>query len=367
MRERNCFLPPKIGDRIPGHPTDREQELRHRRLRQLSYTTVVPGIYTAAQQEVEPGRLLTAPYTDVSAREAQAGLEETLKVLKLLGNSFGSEGLVATVHYGQDYDNAFWDGSQMVFGDGDRRLFERFTISPDITGHELAHGVTGEILIYQDQAGALNESMSDCFGVTVRQQMLGLKQSDPTAWLIGYGLLMPGVKGHALRDMLQPGTAYNDPQLGEDDQPDHMSKYYKTSSDNGGVHTNSGIPNRAFALAALDLGSTLNTLVIWQRALHMIRNPYCTFAEFAQATVNEAGPDALKVGKAWETVGIPTAIQSGPTPAPVPAPNWGGGGTGGASFPGSSMEVDTRIARAAGHAGMTVPQWLEHHFRHYFH
>ena len=80
-------------------------------------------------------------------------------------NSIDDNGmdLVGSVHYGNNYDNAFWNGTQMVFGDGDGTLFNRFTIAIDVMGHELTHGVTGTTakLEYHDQPGALDELISD--------------------------------------------------------------------------------------------------------------------------------------------------------------------------------------------------------------
>src|SRR4030095_16104982 len=102
-------------------------------------------------------------------------------------------------------------------------------------------------LISLTQAGALNESMSDVFGSLVKQYLR--KQSAEEAdWLIGEGLLAPGVHGVALRAMQERGSAYDDPILGDDIQPSHMDGYVRTFEDNGGVHINSGIPNKAFHL-----------------------------------------------------------------------------------------------------------------------
>ncbi|MFO1436380.1 MAG: M4 family metallopeptidase, partial [Gammaproteobacteria bacterium] len=123
-------------------------------------------------------------------------------------NSIDDRGmrLDSTVHYGRDYDNAFWNGQQMVYGDGDGDLFNRFTKSIDVIGHELTHGVTEHEanLTYQGQPGALNESMSDVFGSLVKQY----KKSQTAAkadWLIGKGLFTRKVKGVALRSMKEPG------------------------------------------------------------------------------------------------------------------------------------------------------------------
>jgi len=152
--------------------------------------------------------------------------------------------LVSSVHYSQNYDNAFWNGNQMVYGDGDGKVFQNFTNSLDVIAHELTHGVTqfSAQFPYQDEQGALNESFSDVFGSLVKQWSLG-QTVDEADWLIGAGILAPGVKGRALRDMANPGTAFDDPDLGKDLQPVHMKDYVKTSDDEGGVHINSGIPN----------------------------------------------------------------------------------------------------------------------------
>jgi hypothetical protein len=95
--------------------------------------------------------------------------------------------------------------------------------------------------------------MSDVFGSMVKQWTLGQTVTEAD-WLIGAAILAPGFKGRALRDMANPGTAYDDPNLGKDPQPGHMKDYVQTESDNGGVHTNSGIPSRAFVLAATAIG-----------------------------------------------------------------------------------------------------------------
>src|SRR5262249_49533152 len=153
-------------------------------------------------------------------------------------------------------DNAFWDGRQMIYGDGDGQQFLSFTRSVDVIGHEMTHGVTQHEagLIYWGQTGALNESLSDVFGSMVKQYVNN-QTADQADWLIGQGLFTPLVKGVAIRSLKAPGTAYGvpvpDPVLGKDDQPSHMSNYNHTLQDNGGVHINSGIPNNAFYRAAV--------------------------------------------------------------------------------------------------------------------
>ncbi|HEV7623354.1 MAG TPA: M4 family metallopeptidase, partial [Amnibacterium sp.] len=219
------------------------------------------SVYDTHGTETLPGRLVrdegAAATHDVAVNEAYDGLGDTWTLYQdVYGrNSIDDRGLtlVGSVHFGQQYDNAYWDGQQMVFGDGDGVLFNRFTISVDVIGHELTHGVTGATanLSYQGQSGALNESVSDVFGSIVKQYTLN-QTAEQADWLIGAGLLASDINGVALRSMKAPGTAYDDPQLGgKDPQPATMAGYVHTTSDNGGVHTNSGIPNHAFALAAI--------------------------------------------------------------------------------------------------------------------
>jgi Zn-dependent metalloprotease len=257
--------------RIGGLESHRSQFRLERAQRRLTGTlaaaigAAVPRrtIYDAQGEERLPGRVVRAEGSvatgDLAVDEAYEGFGATFRLFQEQygRNSIDGRGsaLDGTVHFGEDYDNAFWDGRQMVFGDGDQELFNRFTISVDVVGHELTHGVTDRTagLVYWHQAGALNESISDVFGSLVKQYVLNQK-ADDADWLIGAGLLAAGVNGVALRSMSDPGTAYNDPVLGDDDQPAHMDDYVRTFDDNGGVHTNSGIPNHAFYLAATDLG-----------------------------------------------------------------------------------------------------------------
>jgi len=221
--------------------------------------------------------------------------------------------LIGTIHYDNDYDNAFFDGSQMVFGDGDGTYFNRFTIAIDIMGHELTHGVTAATagLEYQDQSGALNESISDVFGSLVKQRFLN-QTAEQADWLIGAGLWTSNVNGVALRSMKAPGTAYDDPVMGKDPQPDNMSGYLNTSDDNGGVHTNSGIPNKAFYLTAVAIGGNAWEVAgnIWYRTLLDSRlTATAQFQDFANLTADIANTlygatVQSAVVQAWHDVGI---------------------------------------------------------------
>ncbi|MQY02718.1 M4 family metallopeptidase [Actinomadura macrotermitis] len=233
-------------------------------------------------------------------------------------NSIDGAGLpmISTVHYGRDYDNAFWNGEQMVYGDGDGTLFTAFTGPLDVTGHELTHGVTQYTagLEYYGQSGALNESLSDVFGSLIKQWHRG-QTADQADWLIGEGLLAPRVHGVALRSMKEPGTAYDDPQLGKDPQPGHMDDYVETYRDNGGVHINSGIPNRAFYLTAAAIGGNAweKAGKVWYDTLTGGKlSSTADFKGFAAATLATAtalyGADAAEtaaVRQGWTGVGVP--------------------------------------------------------------
>lgn len=231
-------------------------------------------------------------------------------------NSIDTRGmkLDSTVHYGEEYNNAFWNGTQMVYGDGDGDIFQRFTKSIDVIGHELAHGVTQyeAALEYESQAGALNESFSDVFGSLVKQYTLK-QRADKADWLIGSGLFTSKVNGFALRSMKDPGTAYDDPTIGKDPQPGHMKDYVKTSDDNGGVHINSGIPNRAFYLTATELGGYAweKAGKIWYVVLTERLRERSNFQNAADSTYDVAtkifgkrSKEEIAVKKAWNLVGI---------------------------------------------------------------
>jgi Zn-dependent metalloprotease len=280
-------------------------------------------VFDAGNRRELPGRVVReegdGPHEDATVNRAYNGLGATFELLlKAFGrHSVDGRGLPlnATVHFDRDYGNAFWDGEQMVFGDGDGEIFLDFTLPVDVIAHELAHGLTQYTanFTYFGQPGALNESVSDVVGSLVKQYV-----NDQTAaeadWLIGAGLLAERVTGVALRSMKAPGTAYDDDVLGKDPQPATMDDYVSTGRDNGGVHINSGIPNHAFYLLAEALGGKA-----WERAGQIWYDTLTsgtltatpTFADFAQATVAasraryEDGEETRAVLKAWERVGVP--------------------------------------------------------------
>jgi Zn-dependent metalloprotease len=292
-------------------------------VRQLQPAPVNRSIFDAMYGESLPGQVVRKEGDlatgDPAVDEAYDGMGHThgLYADAFGRNSIDGQGmpLKATVHFGRMYDNAFWDGQQMVFGDGDGEVFERFTRSLSVIGHELAHGVTqfSAGLAYRNQAGAINESVSDVFGALVEQY--SRKQTAAEAsWLIGEGLFTPQVQGSALRSMKAPGTAYDDDVLGKDPQPDSMDSYVRTRADNGGVHINSGIPNRAFCLVAQALGGNAWEAPgqIWYETLTGgLLSPNSTFTAFAKATAATArelfGEESAEhdaVRGAWETVKV---------------------------------------------------------------
>lgn len=273
-------------------------------------TTDLPGDFV--RKEDDPAS------DDVAVNEAYDGAGATYDLYKDVfdRNSIDDKGMtiISSVHYDQGYDNAFWDGRQMVYGDGDGDLFNGFTQCIDVIGHELTHGVTQyeANLAYSNQPGALNESFSDVMGILVKQRARGLT-ADNADWLIGEGLFTSKVNGVALRSMKEPGTAYDDPVLGKDPQPGHMKDYVKTKRDSGGVHINSGIPNHAFYIASVEIGGNAweKAGKIWYITLRDKLRPKSQFKDAAKATVHVAG-DLFKAGsaeqnavkKAWADVGI---------------------------------------------------------------
>jgi len=224
-------------------------------------------------------------------------------------NSVDNLGLIIQqyIHYDRKYDNAFWDGRRMIYGDGDGKIFGTFTADIDIIGHELTHGVTQyeANLDYHAEAGALNESFSDVFGIMIKQRALNLdvNQSD---WLIGENVLLGDQ--YALRSMKAPGTAYkNHPELGDDPQPATMDNFVKlpdtAEGDWGGVHYNSGIPNFAFYVTAYNIGGYAWEKAgrIWYGALTDKANlkQNATFSDMKKVTINVAtglyGADSAEV------------------------------------------------------------------------
>jgi thermolysin len=228
------------------------------------------------------------------------------------------------VHYGVSYNNAFFNGLYMSYGDGDGTVFTPL-VSLDIVAHEMQHGVTlfSEALFYFNEPGALNESWSDVFGTMLERHVRG---EGAWNWRIGEDCFTPGIAGDALRHMDDPHAA-EDGGFTADDDPDHYSERYLGSADNGGVHINSGIPNKAFFLLAEGGTHHRGGVVtgighekaaqVWYRAVTTYMTPLTNFARARTATLNAAtdlfgaaSPERASVCEAWTAVGVGSACAS---------------------------------------------------------
>ena len=272
-------------------------------------------VYTCNNSISLPGLQVSKPgsSTDLSAKRA---FNETTAVAAFYSQIFGRNSvdnagktLLSSIHYSIRYNNAFWNGSQMIYGDGDGNIFLDFTRSTDVIAHELAHGVTQYTagLSYVNEAGGLNESMSDVFGSMFRQWRA--KQSVNTAdWLIGKDIMGPGSisRGYTcLRSMSNPAATYC-----LSPQPTNYSQY-RTGMD---PHYSSGIPNFAFYKAAMAIGgnSWEKAGQIWYKALTgYAASPNMKMSTFANRTRTIAGSlfpndPTIKtaVSNAWTAVGL---------------------------------------------------------------
>jgi Zn-dependent metalloprotease len=279
-------------------------------------------IFDARNERELPGRIVRA---EGSRRSGDAAVDEAYELAGRTYDYFRRNHdrcslddrglrLESSVHYGTHFNNAHWNGRQMIYGDGDGKYFHRFTASQDVVAHELTHGLTQytAALGFSGQCGALAEHFSDVFGVLVKQYWR--KETAARAdWLIGAELLTSRVNGHGIRSMKAPGTAYDDRVLGRDPQPSHMRDYAQTGADDRGVHTNSGIPNHAFYRVATLLGGRAWEVAgkIWYRALTQELGPRARFQQCADATWRAAGElfgdgsapqEAVLSG--WKAVGI---------------------------------------------------------------
>lgn len=294
------FIPPHITQKLSDHDrsfaTAFMPDTRLRTDRTSAVAVDGPiRVYDANGGVIVPGALVT----DLAAIDAADRIEGySADVAQFLGISSFPDGVV---RYGQGYANAFFNGSYLVFGEGDGQVFGDFTGSRDIFAHEFGHALVamGPRLAYSGQPGALNEHLADVIAIAVQQ----CATQDVTDWRIGQEILLDGVS--AVRDMLHPGSAYSTAQMGTDPQPGHMDDYRKLRGDNGGVHVNSGIPNRAFALLCEGTGepSWGRPLAMWRRAMQDL-HPMSTFRDLAAGTWRHSGGLNPAVKEAWALVGI---------------------------------------------------------------
>lgn len=279
--------------------------------------------YTSNNAQTQPGTLVsnsssifntTSFKAAVSAHDYASAVYDFYKNV-FNRNSIDNNGMsiISTVHYGSNYNNAFWDGTQMVYGDGDGSTFTYLSGDLDVVGHEMTHGVTERSanLNYENQSGALNESMSDIMGVLIQTynkynvKSGGTWTFNSADWVVGDQIYTPSITGDALRSLANP-TLY--------DQPAHMNNYQNLpntqAGDWGGVHTNSGIPNKAGYLVAQAIGNE-KTAKIYYRALTTYMTPTTDFLgarnyliQAATDLYGSGSAEVTAVNNAFNSVGI---------------------------------------------------------------
>jgi Zn-dependent metalloprotease len=306
------------GDLVGLHAHN--QRARNRQTYTLNNGTSLPGTLVLSET--------TGSTSDATLQAAHnyAGTTYDYYLAVHNRNSYDNAGatIKSSVHYSTSYNNAFWNGSQMVYGDGDGSTFGPLSKALDVDAHELTHAVTERSanLVYQNESGALNEATSDIMGAAVESWNDGSVNTD--TWKLGEDIYTPGTAGDALRTM-------NDPAASGDS--DYYPTRYTGTADHGGVHTNSGIANLAFKLMVTGgthpRGKTTNNVTalsttattsmnmaakIWYRALTVYMNSSTNFAGARTATANAAndlyGAAAqTTVNSAWDAVGV-----GGPAP-----------------------------------------------------
>ena len=340
----HCFVPPHVLDRLAqsGDPQMRARVIdtiarssaaRSTRevLRTMPIMAAIPSpgrrkhrlIYDMQRREFGlPGTLVR------SEGEEEDGADESVNnAYRFSGitfdcyeeffgrNSLDGNGmtLISSVHFGDGISNAFWNGEQMLYGDGDGHIFLDFTRSLEVVAHELTHGVIMYTanLEYQDESGALNESFADVMSAVIEQRHRGQSVTE-AGWLMGDELIGPDIQAEAFRTFKE-GPAYeNDPVLGTDPQTKHYDDIYRGPRDNGGVHINSGIANHAFYTTAMELGGNSwdKAGPIWYRTL-LALHPQANFAECAAMCHIVAGQlygsgslEQQAVAKGWAKVGL---------------------------------------------------------------
>lgn len=286
--------------------------------------------YTSGTGTSLPGTQLRTetqnPVSDSVANQAHdnAGLVHDYYITVHSRDSFdGSGGTIkSSVHYMRNYVNAFWNGTQMVYGDGNGTDSGPLTVL-DVVGHEITHAVTerSSNLTYANESGALNEAMSDIFGASIEARRDGSVSTN--TWRIGEECWTPSVAGDSLRNMADPGE-YGD--------YDYWPTRYTGTADNGGVHWNSGIANLAFKLAVTGgthpRGKTTNNVPaltstdttpivmgakIFYRANTTCLTPASTFQDAFGCTRDAAqflyGTSAANsISEAWKAVGVPAPL-----------------------------------------------------------
>jgi Zn-dependent metalloprotease len=279
-------------------------------------------VFDAKNTDNLPGDLVRsesfAPISDQAVNEVYDNLEIIYRFFKdVLGLEIPDnkgKTLVVTIHYSTNYNNGFWNGQQIVLGDGDGKIFRKGGFSSlSVMAHEVGIAVnqfTAQ-LAYEGQSGALAQSFGDIMSCLV-EQWQKRQTSDEASWLVGANMFAPGFNGVALRSLKAPGTAYHDTAIGTDESISTMEKYYSGADDNGGVHKNNGIPNKAF----FELAKKLKGYAwekpgrIWFESYRTLK-PRSTFQDLANATLRfakktygERSVESEAVIASWASVGI---------------------------------------------------------------
>lgn len=271
-----------------------------------------------------PGRLVRSTVSDAATGDpiADAAFENAVVVQAFYADVFGQtsitgvgDALVSSVHYGHEINNAFWNGSQMVYGNGDGRNLLPFALSLEVVAHELSHAVMSAAsnLFYHGESGALNESFCDVMASLVVQRHRD-QDVETADWIIGREVVGPELGVAGFRSFTAE-PAYRDHPTLDDPQPKHFSDFVNTASDDGGVHINVGIANHAYYLAAKALGGRA-----WERAgriwydAFMHLPTHATFVDAAEATVRVAGQlfgnkseEQRAFREGWKGVGVAVA------------------------------------------------------------
>jgi vibriolysin len=297
------------------------QHARNRRTYNLNNGTTLPG--TLVLQET------SGTTTDVSIQKAHEYAGVTYDYYSAVHGRDSYDGaggtLNSSVHYSSRYNNAFWNGSQMVYGDGDGTQFGPFSRSMDVVAHELTHAVTERSanLVYSNESGALNEATSDILGSSAEGWKLGISAN---TWKLGEDAYTPATAGDALRYLTDPAAAGDS---------DYYPTRYTGTADGGGVHTNSGIANLAFykmvaggthprgktTVNVTPLSADVATSMtmgakIWYRALTVYMTSSTNFSGARTATAQAAtdlygAAAAASVHQAWDCVGAPGGSGGG--------------------------------------------------------
>lgn len=261
---------------------------------------------------------------DQYAGDAHWGAEKTYDFynVKFGRNSIDGNGfaLLSYVHYDVNYTNAFWDGTEMTYGDGDGGNYTPFT-ALDVTGHEISHGLTEFTsgLNYSYESGAMNESFSDCMGNAIRHYG---KPSGTINWLIG-----DEISTSAFRSMSDPNS-YGDPDTYQG------TNWATGAGDNGGVHTNSGVMNHwfyllteggtgtndngdAYTVAGLGIDAAAAICFRMNTVYLVPTSQYADARAYAiQSAIDLYGPctnEVVQTANAWHAVGVGNAFTPGVT------------------------------------------------------